>query len=47
MQFEYKISFADGSAWFLVTDEDPLEICERVGILPPVVGVETLQMVGA
>ena len=45
--FEYKISFADGSAWYLVTDENPLDVCERLGLLENVIDVETLELVGA
>lgn len=47
MEFEYRISFADGSAWYLVTDENPLEVCERAGLLASVIDVETLDLVGA
>jgi len=47
MEFEYRISFADGSAWFLTTDENPLDVCERAGLLPYVIDVETLDLVGA
>jgi hypothetical protein len=47
MEFEYRISFADGSVWFLTTDESPLDVCERAGLLPYVIDVETLDLVGA
>lgn len=47
MTFEYRISFVDGSAWWLTTDENPLEVCERSGLLPNVVDVETIALVAA
>ena len=45
--YEYRISFSDGSAWYLKTDEDPLEVCEGAGLLDRVVDVKTIAKVGA
>lgn len=47
MEFAYLVSFADGSGWYLVTDENPLDVCERAGLLAKVIDVETLELVGA
>lgn len=44
--FEYRIPLSNGYTWYLTTDEDPLEVCERAGLLPLVICVETLEMVG-
>ena len=45
--FTYRISFVDGSAWWLTTDENPLEVCERAGLLANVIDVETMELVSA
>ena len=40
--FEYKITFVDGSAWYLMTNEDVVDILDSAAHLPEYVDIETL-----
>ena len=42
MTFEYKISFVDGSAWYLTTDEDVVALLDSIPTLPEYIDIETL-----
>ena len=45
--FTYRISFDNGYGWDLTTDEDPMVVCERIGMGDRVIDIKTLELVGA